>query len=117
MDTLLLEKNGTGAIGARSKLKIMAIQTGNGNPPVRLIASPQNIGTLRRRLGVIFGHERAGPIPINAYLIEHPEGLIVVDTGDTARKSDRGYMPPLNPFFRYTIDIRVAPEEEIGPQL
>jgi glyoxylase-like metal-dependent hydrolase (beta-lactamase superfamily II) len=103
--------------GARSKLKVTAIQTGTGNPPMRLIASPQNIGTLRRRLGVIFGRERTGPHPINAYLIEHPEGLIVVDTGDTARKSDRGYMPRLNPFFCRSIDIRVAPEEEIGPQL
>src|SRR5215467_14236890 len=114
MDPLLLKKNGGGAIGARSKLKITAIQTGTGNPPVRLIASPQNIGTLRRRLGVLFCRERTGPHPINAYLIEHPEGLIVVDTGDTARKSERGYMPRL---IRHSTDIRVAPEEEIGPQL
>src|SRR5215831_3998729 len=117
MDTLLLEKNGSGASGTRSKLKIKAIQTGTGNPPVRLIASPQNIGTLRRRLGVIFCRERTGPQPINAYLIEHPEGLIVVDTGDTARKSDRGYVPRLSFGLRRSIDIRVAPEEEIGPQL
>ena len=108
---------GPAAVGARSKLSIKAIQTGTGNPPVRLISSPQNIGTLRRRLGVILCRERTGPHPINAYLIEHPEGLIVVDTGDTARKSDRGYMPRLNPGFRRILDIRVAPEEEIGPQL
>lgn len=99
-------------------MKITAIQTGTGNPPVRLINSPQNIGTLRRRLGIVFCRERTGPHPINAYLIEHPEGLIVVDTGDTARKSDRGYLPRLNPVFRnINIGIKVAPEEEIGPQL
>jgi hypothetical protein len=115
VDPFLLNKNGAEAIGACSKLKITAIQTGTGNPPVRLIASPQNIGTLRRRLGVLFCRERTGPHPINAYLIEHPEGLIVVDTGDTARKSDRGYMPRLNPGFSRSIDIRVAPDEEIGP--
>jgi glyoxylase-like metal-dependent hydrolase (beta-lactamase superfamily II) len=114
MDTVLLQKNGSGAIGARSRLKITAIQTGTGNPPVRLIASPQNIGTLRQRLGVLFCRERTGPHPINAYLVEHPEGLIVVDTGDTARKSERGYMPRL---IRRSTDIRLAPEEEIGPQL
>jgi glyoxylase-like metal-dependent hydrolase (beta-lactamase superfamily II) len=117
MDTLLLKTNGAGAIGARSQLKITPIQTGTGNPPVRLIASPQNIGRLRRRLGIIFCRERTGPHPINAYLIEHPEGLIVVDTGDTARKSERGYMPRFNPGFSRSIDIRVAPEEEIGPLL
>jgi len=96
--------------------KITAMQTGTGNPPTRLIASPQNIGTLRRRLGIVFCRERTGPHPINGYLIDHAEGLILVDTGDTARKSDRGYMPRLNPGFR-NIDIRVAPEEEIGQQL
>jgi glyoxylase-like metal-dependent hydrolase (beta-lactamase superfamily II) len=117
MDTFLLRKSGAGTIGARSKLKITVIQTGTGNPPVRLIASPQNIGTLRRRLGVVFCRERTGPQPINAYLIEHPEGLIVVDTGDTARKSERGYLPRFNPAFSHSIDIRVAPEDEIGPQL
>jgi glyoxylase-like metal-dependent hydrolase (beta-lactamase superfamily II) len=117
MDTFLADKHGGGTIGARSRLKVTAIQTGTGNPLVRLIASPQNLGTLRRRLGILFCRQRTGPHPINAYLIEHPEGLIVVDTGDTARKSDRGYMPRLNPGFSRSIDIRVAPEEEIGPQL
>jgi uncharacterized protein (TIGR03067 family) len=46
-----------GVIDARSSLKITAIQTGTGNPPVRLIASPQNFGTFRRRLGIIFCRE------------------------------------------------------------
>ena len=114
METFPLATSGGGEIGARSRLKVTAIQTGTGNPPVRLIASPQNIGTLRRRLGVIFCRERTGPQPINAYLIEHPDGPIVVDTGDTARKSDRGYLPRL---IRRSTDIRVAPEEEVGPQL
>lgn len=108
------EKSGVGS--ARSRVKITAIRTGIGNPPVRLINSPQNIGTLRRRLGIVFCRQKTGPHPINAYLIDHPEGLIVVDTGDTARKSDRDYVPWLNPGFR-NIDIRVAPGEEIGPQL
>src|SRR5437899_6915582 len=104
MDTFLL-KSAAGAIGARSKLKITVIQAGTGNPSVRLIASPQSIGTLRRRLGLIFCPDRTGPHPIHAYLIGHPEGLIVVDTGDTARKSDLGYMPRLNPAFSRSIDI------------
>ena len=79
MDTFLPKKNGGGGMGDRSKVKIAAIQTETGNPPVRLIASPQNIGTLGRRLGVILCRGWTGPQPINAYLIEHPERLIVVD--------------------------------------
>jgi glyoxylase-like metal-dependent hydrolase (beta-lactamase superfamily II) len=49
-------------------------------------------------------------------LIEHRDGLLLVDTGDTARKSDRDYLGRLNP-IRKSTDIRVAPDEEVGPQL
>ena len=101
----------------RSALKITAIQTGTGNCHVRQIASPPDLGTVRRRAGILLDKQWTGPHPIYAYLIDHPEGLILVDTGDSARKSDRGYMPRLNPFFRCCIDPRVAPEEELGPQL
>jgi N-acyl homoserine lactone hydrolase len=31
------------------------------------------------------------PLPIFAWLIEHPEGLIVVDTGETSRVAEPGY--------------------------
>ena len=101
----------------RSSLRITAIQTGTGNCHVRQVASPAHLGTARRRAGILLDKQWTGPHPIYAYLIDHPEGLILVDTGDTARKSDRGYMPRLNPFFRCCIDPRVAPEEELGPQL
>ena len=30
------------------------------------------------------------PLPILAWLVEHPEGLIVVDTGETARALEPG---------------------------
>lgn len=40
------------------------------------------------------------PLPIYAWLIEHPEGLIVVDTGETAEVNDPGYFPRWHPYFR-----------------
>ena len=57
------------------------------------------------------------PLPILAWLVEHEEGLIVVDTGETARVSQPGYLPAWHPYFRLAVRERVAPEEEIGPQL
>ena len=75
MDISIRDKNPGAATCVRSKLKITAMQTGTGNPPARLIAGPQNIGTLRRRLGIVFCRERTGPHPINAYLIDHLEGF------------------------------------------
>jgi glyoxylase-like metal-dependent hydrolase (beta-lactamase superfamily II) len=57
------------------------------------------------------------PLPISAFAIEHPEGVIVVDTGETARTSDPDYFPSWHPFTRYGLREWVAPDEEIGPQL
>jgi glyoxylase-like metal-dependent hydrolase (beta-lactamase superfamily II) len=57
------------------------------------------------------------PVPIFAFAIEHPEGVIVVDTGETARSADAAYFPRWHPFFRYGVRTLVAPDEEIGPQL
>jgi glyoxylase-like metal-dependent hydrolase (beta-lactamase superfamily II) len=57
------------------------------------------------------------PLPIHAWLIEHDEGLIVVDTGETARIAERGYLPAWHPYFRLGVRTWVEPEQEIGPQL
>ncbi len=57
------------------------------------------------------------PLPIYAWLIEHPEGLIVVDTGETARVGEPGYFPRWHPYFKLGVRAWVKPEEEIGPQL
>jgi N-acyl homoserine lactone hydrolase len=57
------------------------------------------------------------PLPIYAFVIEHPEGLIVVDTGETARVAEPGYFPWWHPYFRHGVQEWVQPEEEIGPQM
>jgi glyoxylase-like metal-dependent hydrolase (beta-lactamase superfamily II) len=56
-------------------------------------------------------------LPIYAFVIEHPEGLIVVDTGETARVAEPGYFPWWHPYFRFAVREWVQPEEEIGPQM
>ena len=58
------------------------------------------------------------PVPIYAWVIEHPEGIIVVDTGETARTALKGYFPRWHPFLRQTANkFLVGPEDEIGQQL
>ena len=57
------------------------------------------------------------PLPIYAWLIEHPEGLIVVDTGETARAGEPGYFPRWHPYFKLAVREWVQPEDEIGPRL
>jgi glyoxylase-like metal-dependent hydrolase (beta-lactamase superfamily II) len=57
------------------------------------------------------------PLPILAWLIEHPDGLILVDTGDTARTGEPGYFPRWNPYYKLATRIEVAADEEVGPRL
>lgn len=66
-------------------------------------------------LNVLFGTEWTGWLPIYAWVIEHPEGFFVVDTGETARTSEKGYFPTWHPYYRRAARFDVKPEEEIGP--
>jgi len=70
------------------------------------------------RIGhMLFDDDWSEWLPIYAWLIEHEEGLILVDTGETALVHERGYHPQWHPFYRLAARFSVHPEEEIGPQL
>jgi glyoxylase-like metal-dependent hydrolase (beta-lactamase superfamily II) len=56
-------------------------------------------------------------LPIYTWVIDHPEGIIVVDTGETSKSSDPDYYPRWHPYYRYALRMNVRPEDEIGPQL
>lgn len=96
-------------------MRIHAIQTGT-------VAITQNWrsgkghGSLRQ-LNTLLDRRWTEPLPIYAWVIEHPEGIIVVDTGETARSSQPGYFPGWQPYFRLAVKEWVRREEEIGPQL
>jgi glyoxylase-like metal-dependent hydrolase (beta-lactamase superfamily II) len=96
-------------------MKIHAIQTGT----VAITSNwREGVGHGRRRLvNTLLDREWTEPLPIYAFAIEHPEGVIVVDTGETARVSEPGYFPRWQPFFRFVVREQVQPEQEIGPQL
>jgi glyoxylase-like metal-dependent hydrolase (beta-lactamase superfamily II) len=56
-------------------------------------------------------------LPIYAWVIAHPEGQIVVDTGETAQVAEPEYFPSWHPYFRRGLEERLTPQDEIGPQL
>jgi glyoxylase-like metal-dependent hydrolase (beta-lactamase superfamily II) len=68
-------------------------------------------------LNIVLDKNWTEPLPIFAFVIEHPEGLIVVDTGETARVSEPYYFPQWHPYYRYGVREWVQPEEEVGPQM
>jgi glyoxylase-like metal-dependent hydrolase (beta-lactamase superfamily II) len=54
---------------------------------------------------------------MRAWLIEHPEGLILVDTGETARVRVPGYRPRWHPYYARCLRSHMEPSDELGPQL
>ena len=68
-------------------MKIHAIQTGTVAIKTRLV---QAVGHgARRQLNMLLDRQWVDPLPIYAFAIEHPEGVIVVDTGESARARSR----------------------------
>src|SRR5690348_8131248 len=96
-------------------LRIHTIQTGSVSIKSRQSRGEGHGG---RRLMNTLRDKNWVQVPIYAWVIEHPEGVIVVDTGDTARTAQKGYFPRWHPFLRQTADkFLISPEDEIGPQL
>ena len=56
-------------------------------------------------------------LPIYCFAIEHPEGLIVVDTGIPANANDPVWFPPWMRLVQRAALFQMTPEQEIGPQL
>lgn len=66
---------------------------------------------------VLFGKEWSEWLPIYAWVIEHEEGFIVVDTGETHKTNKKGYFPKWHPYYALAVDFDVKEGDEIGPQL
>lgn len=96
-------------------IRIRAIQTGRVRVRTRQI---EGRGSGPTRLARTMIDRQWSPwLPIYAWLIEHPEGLILVDTGETALTSKPGHFPWWHPYYRLGVEFDVSPEQEIGPQL
>ena len=68
---------------------------------------------LRRYLG---GGWSEVTLPVNVFLVHHPEGLCLFDTGQSARAAEPGYLPRWHPFLRLA-RFELGPEDEVGAQL
>ena len=98
-------------------IKITPIETGKARMKSAQQTGREGRSPFGRKLDIFRDTKWVGPLPILSYLIEHPEGRFIVDTGDTWRNSVPGYLPSWHPFFTKQVIIKVAPLEEIGPRL
>jgi glyoxylase-like metal-dependent hydrolase (beta-lactamase superfamily II) len=96
-------------------MRVHAIQTGTVQVTSRQL---RGVGGGRTRvLRTMLDRTWSEPLPILAWLIEHPDGLIVVDTGESSGAMDKGWYPRWQPYWRMAVKFDVKPEDEIGPQL
>jgi len=98
-------------------IKITPIETGKARMKSVQMTGRDGRGAFGRKVDIFRDTTWVGPLPIYSYLIEHPQGRFLVDTGDTWRNSVPGYLPSWNPFFTKQVIIKVAPLEEIGHRL
>lgn len=97
-------------------MKITAIQTGEVQIKSRHVEP--RFGPRPARVVDILADRRWAPrLPILCFAIEHPEGAIVVDTGESSHANDPGYQPRWHPFVRTSERRWVTPEQEVAPQL
>ncbi|MDO4230854.1 MAG: N-acyl homoserine lactonase family protein [Lautropia sp.] len=99
-----------------SDIRLHPIQTGDVQ-----IKSRHQVARFRKRparvFDVLIDPHWSPRLPIGCYLIEHPEGLIVVDTGESAHANDKGYQPWWHPFMQFCERRWVKPEEEVGERI
>lgn len=96
-------------------MKIHAIRTGTVQVHAR-----QRTGSghgVLRSARTLLDRTWTEPLPIWVWVVEHPEGILVVDTGETARATQPGYFPWWHPYFRLAMREQVRPEDEVGPAL
>ncbi|MBA2631339.1 MAG: N-acyl homoserine lactonase family protein [Thermoleophilaceae bacterium] len=97
-------------------MKVSAIQTGEVQIKSRHVEP--RFGPRPARVADILADRNWAPrLPILCFVIEHPEGAIVVDTGESSHANDPGYQPRWHPFVRTSERRWVTPEQEVGPQL
>lgn len=96
-------------------MNIYAIQTGTV-----ALKTKQRIGQgpgFLRQVNMLLDSSWTDFLPIYAWVIEHPEGIFVVDTGESTKVLQADYFPKWHPYFKTSVRFNVLPEQEIGPQL
>lgn len=55
-------------------------------------------------------------MPVHAYAVEHPQGICLFDTGQTAQAAHAGYLPRWHPYLRLA-RFELEPADEVASQL
>lgn len=76
---------------------------------------------LTSKINFLLDNEFTEYMPVMVWVIDHPEGVFVIDTGENAKVNDEGYFDGEGAILRYinkkSFIFDVKPEDEVGPQL
>ena len=77
--------------------------------------------SLTSKIRFLLDSEFTEYMPIMVWVIDHPEGVFVVDTGENAQVNNNDYFDDENFLLKYinrkSFKFDVKPEDEVGPQL
>ncbi|MFN2344799.1 MAG: MBL fold metallo-hydrolase, partial [Dermatophilaceae bacterium] len=94
---------------------VRVISTGGG------AAHPEHLyGTRKPTLWWIFASRKWVTVPVNVYIIEHADGVVLFDTGaDPAAANDPDYWPdPVTALFaRHLFQWNIKPDDALAVQL
>jgi N-acyl homoserine lactone hydrolase len=96
----------------RGVIRVHAIRTGHASVhPHHIDASGS--GPFRRMLPLV---ERGwlAPLPVLSWLVEHPDGLILVDAGADLAAASVGYFPRWHPFYRRAIRFSAGDDADVA---
>lgn len=95
-------------------IKIHALQTGKVKVKQFQATGAQNL--VSRLWQLFFTQRWTDWQPVYCWLLEYPEGLFLIDTGEIARVHEKGYMPD-SLSFRAAVQYDVKREDEVDCQL
>lgn len=78
-------------------------------------------GLFTSKINFLLDNEWTEYLPIMVWVIDHPEGVFIVDTGENAKVSEKDYFKEEGPILNFintkSFLFDVKPEDELGPQL
>ncbi len=98
-------------------ISIRIIETGKIQCRPSMLQQPADRPIWLRRLRVLSDRSWAEPIPVQVFLISHPEGNILFDTGLSPHCKDKDYFPSWMPTFRLTSRFDINESQGIDVQL
>jgi glyoxylase-like metal-dependent hydrolase (beta-lactamase superfamily II) len=104
-------------MNADQKTSLTFISTGSVQARTAMVGQPiQNRNITMRRLRSFADRTWTDPMPIGVFVINHPDGPILFDTGESPLCNDPGYLPIWSP-TRMFARTRICAEDGIVAQL